>query len=266
MGIRFKGLDGKWSYPRRNDFRVDGEGTISSAEMFVDNDPGEGNGIPVHPVDGSFGSVEEKLAGVSDTSSLLAGMHRIRVRVRDNFGAWSLIRSASFEVFQIGSPGWIVAARWSALPMSDQSPGQPMEVVDGAFDSVEEVVEAADVNATWPTEQPRVVYVRVQDALGRWSRAATDELELPPTPTATPTITETPTFTPTNTETPTETETVTPTDTASPTATATPTMDYDLALEIGQIDSRDLFEVIRRIDSGELPVGSLMDFARFWQD
>jgi hypothetical protein len=217
LGLRFMSLEGVWGVPHRFDFRVDGQGTLQNAEAFVDNDPGPGNGVPLAAGDGGVDGSVEGLTGVMATNSLTQDLHNAFVRVQDDFGRWSHPRFAKFEV----GPPKIKAAEWAPHPMDNLNPGNPMLPIDGTFDSGEETVLAANVNASWPEGQPRLVHVRVQGALGRWSQSATEELQILPTPTisSTPTITPTPTVTTTSTATPTGTPTV-------PTSTPTPTRSY----------------------------------------
>lgn len=62
--------------------------TIAGAEIFVNADPGEGNGIPIHlPQDGAFDESEE----TADTvlTNLPIGLHQIGMRVMDDLGRWS---------------------------------------------------------------------------------------------------------------------------------------------------------------------------------
>jgi hypothetical protein len=83
-----------------------------------------------------------------------------------------------------------------------------------------------------------------------------------PSPTATPT--ETPIHTPTFTGTATETPTPTPSETLIPTATET--MDGDVITD-GEINARDLLEIIRQIDGAAEAKrsGLLFDFSRVWK-
>jgi hypothetical protein len=262
LGLRFRNLEGVWGEPQRFDFRVDGRGTLVHAETFVDSDPGPGNGAPLSAADGGINDVAESLRGVTSTETLSEDLHKVYVRVQDSFGRWSHPRFAKFEV---GPPRWIAAAEWSSNPINDQNPGNPMPPLDGAFDSGEETVVAANVNASWPEGQPRIVHVRVQDALGRWSQSATEELKILPTPTITVTPIDTPSPTPsptdtippiTSTPTPTATfsgtPTSTPTDTGGPTPTATTTATVDADLNNDdKVDAEDLILFLSKWD----PVG-----------
>jgi hypothetical protein len=84
------------------------------------------------------------------------------------------------------------------------------------------------------------------------------------TPSPTATASETPAYTPSFTETATETPTSTVTETPVPTATET--MDGDVIPD-GEINSKDLLEVIRQLDgeAGDGRSGLLFDFSRAWK-
>jgi len=61
---------------------------VSSAEVFVDTDPGEGNGSVMHALDGSFDGVSERVTAVVETNDLCPGVHTVFVRGMDSNGVW----------------------------------------------------------------------------------------------------------------------------------------------------------------------------------
>ena len=63
--FRFQDNQGVWSAPKGSSFTVINPEvesyTVTSAEYFIDSDPGEGNGIAMDAVDGTFDSDLERM-------------------------------------------------------------------------------------------------------------------------------------------------------------------------------------------------------------
>lgn len=72
-------------------------GNITDMEYFIDNDPGEGNGIKVSltgnvPCDANF---------YVKTDDLSIGSHQLNVRIKDCYGKWGLLSSEPFEITEV---------------------------------------------------------------------------------------------------------------------------------------------------------------------
>ena len=65
---------------------------LTSAEYYVDVDPGLGNGTPINAVDGSFDGTLEDVDFNILASDLGVGVHQISVRFQDATGVWSIPR------------------------------------------------------------------------------------------------------------------------------------------------------------------------------
>lgn len=96
FNVRVKGNDGQWSQVFQSIIQVDGiKSTISrtseiiQGEYFWDNDPGEGSGIPILALDGSFDGSLETLSGNISTSTVTSGPHLLQVRIKDGLNSWS---------------------------------------------------------------------------------------------------------------------------------------------------------------------------------
>lgn len=91
--IRMKDSAGNWGPARSISFTV-GNTTepsliyISNSEFFVDNDPGEGKGTSLSPLDSLFDSNTEEVESEYNTSNLSIGDHFIYVRFQDAKGLW----------------------------------------------------------------------------------------------------------------------------------------------------------------------------------
>ncbi|MBV5309320.1 hypothetical protein, partial [Chromatium okenii] len=107
--VRVRDKAGKWSLPFSQSFQWlnhDGDSTspaenlvnvLSSAEIFFDTDPGQGQGQALTVTeDGSLDSALEQLNEAVKLTALGDGVHNIQVRLRDSAGNWSLPLSQSF--------------------------------------------------------------------------------------------------------------------------------------------------------------------------
>ncbi len=63
--------------------------SLAAAEVFLDEDPGEGNALACLPADEHFDSLTELLpSGFADVTTLASGSHRVGLRFKDCAGAW----------------------------------------------------------------------------------------------------------------------------------------------------------------------------------
>jgi len=116
--------------------------SIASAEYFFDNDPGEGNGIPLPAADGEFDEPEEMVdvSGI-DTSSLKLGYHTLYVRFKNAGGEWGVARSLAHDPFlynpsnfRITDNQWIADAEYFIDVDPGEGNGISVPAVDGTFD------------------------------------------------------------------------------------------------------------------------------------
>lgn len=71
--------------------------TVTAAEMFVDSDPGAGNGVSMSSSDGAFDESQEAVTGTLAISNLGLGTHMVYVRGRDSNGVWGPATSYIIE-------------------------------------------------------------------------------------------------------------------------------------------------------------------------
>jgi hypothetical protein len=176
LDVRMTGTNNVWCEWQSMWFRIAGETHLVAAEYFVDTDPGAGLGTPIPlPQDGAWDEPEEDFVvpGVSVTN-LSEGRHSLVIRCKDSNGDWGI---TSQTAFYVGAPLKIVAAVWTTNqydwgnPNYVPAPTNSMKASDGAFDDVEEQVEATVNTLALGTNYclSRPIFVRVQDSLGRWS-------------------------------------------------------------------------------------------------
>ena len=151
-----------------------GANTLTAAEAFLDQDPGEGQGVPLAAGDGDFDSVLEHALATLDLSGLDLGAHTLYVRTRDASGLWSAPLGQTLTVVPGvgGSPqrdNRIVEAE----VFIDRDPGQgrgiPLPVAaDGSIGDVMEVLGGTAALTGLP-QGPHVLAVRFRDSSGLWS-------------------------------------------------------------------------------------------------
>jgi len=183
--VRFQDATGLWSAPLGQSFLVTdadpagpfpgGNNVVHAAEVFLDQDPGEGNGITLAVVDGAFDTSMEQVVGALDLASVEPGPHTLYLRVRDATGQWSVPLGQSFYVTP-GDPGNPLPGGYNTLAAAelflDEDPGAgnaiPLEAEDGLIDaSLERLRNALDLGDIEPGAH--TLYVRALDATGRWS-------------------------------------------------------------------------------------------------
>ena len=71
--------------------------SIQSAEYYIDQDPGAGNGIAI-PVTGFVDSLVNLEITVINTDTLSFGNHKLSVRTQDSLGDWSHYAVSFFQV------------------------------------------------------------------------------------------------------------------------------------------------------------------------
>lgn len=168
-------------------------GNITHLEYFINTDPGFGNGTPVtvpvpQPDLNSF-------AFSVPAAALPQGYYRFYLRSRDANGRWSHTHDAFFSnvvapVYPVAPPAPVNIVRLEYA--IDASPpfggGTPIAVTPG--------VQIAGLNVSIPTTglaaAPHVLYIRSQDANGRWSLTNInffDNSVAPPYPAAPPAAT-----------------------------------------------------------------------------
>ncbi|MBK9276054.1 MAG: T9SS type A sorting domain-containing protein [Flavobacteriales bacterium] len=96
LGVRMKDAQGNWGLTNRRSFLVRSMATggeIERVEVFLDADPGFGNGVPVSVTPAP--EIGNLLFDVI-TDTLSAGAHTLFVRSRSSTGAWSLTSALPF--------------------------------------------------------------------------------------------------------------------------------------------------------------------------
>ena len=123
-----------------------GPSVLASAEAFIDEDPGEGNGIGGFvAADGGIDAAFESLSKLVPLNGLAAGVHTLYVRVRDSQGVWSLPIGQSFHLLVAGGGGNGAPGETNSIVSAEYALNggafQPAPAADGAFDSAVELVD-----------------------------------------------------------------------------------------------------------------------------
>lgn len=93
-----------------------GGSTIVAAEYFTGADPGEGNGTPMEPSDGTFDSSAEAINKVADCSAWTLGTVTIQLRACDAAGNWGSTSSKTVSVVEGVPPGAITDLKAVHVP------------------------------------------------------------------------------------------------------------------------------------------------------
>ena len=103
--VRMQSSEGVWGQPRRFQINISNPSYIAEAEYFVDEDPGQGEGIRLDSCDGDFDEREEDLEIELDTTDISIGAHVLYVRAKDSYRRWGTPMAQEFEVTEKGCDG-----------------------------------------------------------------------------------------------------------------------------------------------------------------
>lgn len=137
-------------------------GTITTAEYFIDSDPGEGNGVALAAKDGSFNSSLEEVDISLNTSALSIGVHHLYVRMKNDADTWGTPRIITFNI----EGNQFIASQEYFI---DTDPGAgnriPLTAVDGNFNQKRENGIGA-ISTSSLSAGLHNLYVRAQNAEG----------------------------------------------------------------------------------------------------
>ncbi len=133
---------------------------ISSAEYFIDIDPGIENGVTI-PIDADF-TISESLD--IDTDDLEAGFHTLYVRVKDTEEAWSLYDKQSFHVTAPANSYALNEAEYFIDTDPGIGNGEPILITEDFT-----ISESTALSTTGIEPGFHSLYLRVKDGNGKWS-------------------------------------------------------------------------------------------------
>jgi hypothetical protein len=188
--------------------------TLANAEAFIGEVGPNGTGFDLFPSDGLFDEISEAAyfdIPVANFSVLAQGVHTVTVHALDAAGNWGTLGSATIYVNRGGAdlegptvtsldvtpnptrsavtvtltagaadPGMVsnvAAAEWFVGTDPGPGSGQPLQPVDGAFDSPSELLRGViDVSAWGNGTYP--LYIRALDSSGNWGGVASVRLRV----------------------------------------------------------------------------------------
>ncbi|PID43057.1 MAG: hypothetical protein CSB48_07090 [Proteobacteria bacterium] len=186
--LRFQDDQGQWSqavgqsFYMYTDGKSNGQGGSNKlvlAEMFVDSNPGEGNGLlALVPKDGVFDETFERLRHSSLLQGLDKGTHTLHLRFQDENGNWSIPLAQTFYLDKKGGSSGGISAGGdfgfaAAEAFFDVDPGQgnglPLsDTKTGSADlNGDELRGLANLAALSPGIH--TLHVRYQNKSGKWS-------------------------------------------------------------------------------------------------
>ena len=136
--------------------------TITEAEYFIDNDPGEGNAVNLPLTSGETTDAELTVP----LTGLGQGIHHISVRVKDNRGKWSLTTARTFVTTELPSSKEVVACEY----FIDNDPGEGAATAI-AITNGNSVDQSLTVELSGLLPGIHHLGIRTQYANGRWSLA-----------------------------------------------------------------------------------------------
>lgn len=148
-------------------------GNIIDAEYYIDLDPGQENGIPLAPLDGTFDSPIEQVQLNLDTSSLNIGYHNLFIRMQNDDLLWGTPRRITFEV--TGNKSISEVEYFINSPC--EGTGISMVPVDGTFDQSKETA-LANVDTSDLSFGIHTIYVRMKDAEDHWGTCTAYKVEV----------------------------------------------------------------------------------------
>ena len=178
--VRFRNSAGAWGGPQGRTFTVqfpgtdvEGDFSIFDGEYFINEDPGEGNGVAVaiseHPT-----SDTAVLEFDLDTTDLSEGEHEVFVRFRNSAGTWGRPQGRNFTVQAAGTEVEADYVIVGGEYFVDEDPGvgkgTPLSPEDGAFGGATEV-GVGRIETAALTVGAHTVFVRLRDQKGVWSEA-----------------------------------------------------------------------------------------------
>ncbi|MCP3890429.1 MAG: hypothetical protein GY702_16390 [Desulfobulbaceae bacterium] len=161
--IRLRNAEGIWGIPNRHLMVVTNINTITAAEYFYDTDPGEGSGQSLEVVDGDIKEDVE----LSD--SLVEGLHKMYIRMKDEEGSWGPARQYSFEVVDWTGTSYIKGAEYFIDTDPGEGNGTQLSAVDHIFNDTEEAV-MAKLRTSELAEGDHTLYFRAQNIEGNWTQ------------------------------------------------------------------------------------------------
>lgn len=197
--LHFKDDREQWSQPIGQsvyvyaDGKTTGQGgnnTLLMAEMFIDIDPGEGNGIATMvPNDGVFDETVERVMMTDAVQALAQGLHSVYLRFQDANGNWSVPVGQSFYIAEKGaSSGGISAGSAFGIKAAeayfDTDPGEGAGLVllntataevGLSGDELRALVDIAQLSSGIHT-----LYIRYQNKSNFWSTAIAQSVYVSP--------------------------------------------------------------------------------------
>jgi len=175
--IRTKDASGKWSITNQKQFYVFHEplystanplSAITKAEYFIDNLTEFGNGTDIPLTSGTSADLQ---AIEINTGSLSNGFHRLYIRTKDESGKWSITNQKQFYVFNeplysLANPlTAITKAEYFIDNLTEFGNGTDIPLTSGT--SVD--LQAIEINTASLNSGFHRLYIRTQDANGKWS-------------------------------------------------------------------------------------------------
>ncbi|ETR67638.1 MAG: hypothetical protein OMM_05036 [Candidatus Magnetoglobus multicellularis str. Araruama] len=169
--------------PIQNEYHM----SIIAAEYFVDNDPGQGNGIPINAHDGNFDSKIENFA-IDDiaVNQLSLGTHTLFVRGKNQLGIWGPTKQYPFQRIEKNPPiqetyhMTITDAEYFIDTDPGEGNGMPVLATDSSFDDKIEPFSLSGIAVNHLIPGNHTLFVRGKDNFGRWGKPKAFQFHIDP--------------------------------------------------------------------------------------
>jgi hypothetical protein len=166
VAIRTKDTNGQWGLYESRGFYIStataNAADITAAELFIDSDPGVGNGTAITPI--SSGNTVSFTTPIP-TTSLATGFHFLAIRTKDNNGQWGLYESRGFYISTAASNATDITA---AEFFVDNDPGVGNGTVITPITSGNTVSFTTSIATTALAPGFHFLAIRTKNNSGQW--------------------------------------------------------------------------------------------------
>jgi subtilisin family serine protease len=144
------------------------EYTITSAEYFIDIDPGQGMGNQIPATDEAFDSNFENIEfDITLPSDIKIGPHFIYIRAKNNNDVWGLSRKC--QVLVVGHKN-VQKAEFFIDHDPGQGMGTPLSPDDGIFDEAVENLQIENLDTSQLSIGMHRLFIRAQNSEQTWGK------------------------------------------------------------------------------------------------
>ncbi|NVO21226.1 MAG: hypothetical protein HXX13_16105 [Bacteroidetes bacterium] len=160
--VRARNISGIWGQTQKIPFYryLTSDPNLARLEYFFDNDPGFGRGHEIQISANQYLSLSYNIP----LNSLSSGIHTLYIRVKDNYGKWSVVQST--PIYKLNDNPLVTLSKVEYF--FDSDPGFEHGTVI-SLNSSQNEVKTFSIGLTGLTNGIHTLFVRAKDSNGRWS-------------------------------------------------------------------------------------------------